>query len=99
MRVGRRLIRLSITLAVFWIAYWVWIYSTKCFHANNGTLWCPSGGDPTSTTLVRTNDWRMAALVLLPPIWALLLGILFWWTVQGFQRRSERKKSGNAPDT
>jgi hypothetical protein len=98
-RLTKRLLRLGITAAVFWVVYWGWIYSSKCFHAGNGTLWCPSGGDPTSTTLVRTSDVRMIALMLAPPVWALIVGALFWWALQGFQHKAREKKSGNSSGT
>ena len=97
-RTLRRLVRLGIAGSVFWICYWVWIYTTKCFHAGNGTLWCPSGGDPTSTTLVRSSDLRMLAFVALPPLWAVIIGLLFWWAWQGFLKRAEKKRSSDSPD-
>jgi hypothetical protein len=90
MRSGRRLVRLWIAGSVFWIIYWVWIYGTKCFHASNGILWCPAGGDPTSTTVVRTAELRYWLLTALPPLWALICGLLLWWAIQGFRRSKER---------
>lgn len=81
------MVRLWITASVFWIAYWVWIYSTKCFHARNGTLWCPAGGDPTSTTIVHTDELRFWLMTVLPPVWILFIGLLLWWALEGFRRR------------
>jgi hypothetical protein len=86
MRTGRRIIRLWILATVFWLGYWIWIYSTKCFHAKNGTLWCPAAGDPSSTTIVRTVEWRFWAITALAPLWTLICGLLLWWALQGFQR-------------
>lgn len=91
MRSGRRMVRLWIAATVFWIAYWVWIYSTKCFHAGNNTLWCPAGGDPTSTTVVRTSELRFWLMTVLPPIWVLLVGLLLWFALEGFRRRKNEK--------
>jgi hypothetical protein len=93
MRSGRRLVRLWITGTVFWIIYWVWIYSTKCFHAANRTFWCPANGDPTATTMVRTDELRYWLLTALPPVWALIIGVLFWWAAEGFRRRKNPDSS------
>lgn len=90
MRSGRRLVRLWIIATVFWLGYWIWIYTTKCFHAGNGTLWCPAGGDPTTTTIARTTEWRFWAMTVLAPIWVLVVGLLLWWALQGFQQRPNK---------
>ena len=93
MRSGRRLVRLWITGTVFWIVYWVWIYTTKCFHSANRSLWCPVNGDPTSSTMVRTDELRYWLLTALPPIWALVIGLLFWWAAEGFRLRKKNRDS------
>ena len=91
---GRRLVRLWIILSIFWLAYWIWLYNAKCFRAGNGMLGCPSGGDPGSTTMVPTGDWRLIALAALPPLWTGVIGLLGFWALQGFSR----EKNNPSPD-
>jgi hypothetical protein len=92
MRSGRRLARLWIIATVFWLAYWAWIYTSKCIHARNGILFCPADGDPTTTTIIRTNELRFWAMTVLAPFWVLVVGLLLWWALQGFQRQKDKPR-------
>lgn len=91
MRSGRRMVRLWIAATVFWITFRVWMYTSKCFHAGNKALWCPAGGDPTSTTIVRTDELRFWLVTVLPSIWILVVGLLLWWALEGFRRGKDEK--------
>jgi len=84
--IGRRLMRLWIVGAVCWITYWTWTYSRQCWHANNGTLWCPLMNDTNS--IAPTGYLHLVAVVLGPPLWTIIVGILAWWTLKGFQERA-----------
>jgi hypothetical protein len=83
MNPARAVVRLLVVGSTFWIAFWLWNYTTKCIRSPKGSLFCPTAdGD----ALMRTDYFHAAYLVFGPPLGAIILGVFCWWAIRETQK-------------
>jgi len=82
MSASRAAVRLLVFGSTFWIAFWLWNYTTKCIHTPKGILFCPTAdGD----ALVRTDYLHTAYLVFGPPLGAIIFSLFCRWAIRRVQ--------------